>query len=61
MLFCDSVIVAQCTPKGSGAIAIIRFSGTAVFEILSEMSQLSSGKKIHDITSHTINHGFVLQ
>lgn len=60
MLFCDSVIVAQCTPKGSGAIAIIRFSGTAVFEILSEMSQLSSGKKIHDITSHTINHGFVL-
>ena len=60
MLVCDSVIVAQCTPKGSGALAIIRLSGIGVFELVSHMAVLSSGKVLFEVSSHTISHGFVL-
>lgn len=55
----DSVIVAQCTPKGSGALAIVRLSGQGVFDLVAKMSQISSGKTVCDASSHTIVYGFV--
>jgi len=60
MLVCDSVIVAQCTPKGAGAIAIVRLSGQGVFDIVARMSQLSGKKTILNLSSQSISYGFVL-
>lgn len=40
----DHTIVAQCTPQGAGAIALIRVSGKDSFEIVSDIAQLFSKK-----------------
>lgn len=53
-------IVALCTPRGSGAIALLRLSGLNAIDIASSIAKLSSGKKLHESPSHTIHHGFVI-
>jgi tRNA modification GTPase len=50
-------IIALCTPKGSGAIALLRLSGESSIEIADKMAKLSSGKKFYKQKSHTIHHG----
>ena len=52
-------IVAQCTPSGSGAIALLRISGPQAFSVVARCSELSSTKTITDVPSHTIHHGWV--
>ena len=52
-------IIAQCTPSGSGAIALIRVSGPQVFAILKECAKLSSHKTIDQVATHTIHHGWI--
>lgn len=54
------VIVAQCTPQGSGAIALIRLSGDHALEITSTFSKLSSGLLLHEVSTHTIHHGHII-
>lgn len=54
------IIVAQCTPKGPGAIALLRLCGSGVFDMAHFFSALYSGKKLHEIESHSIAHGFVV-
>lgn len=56
----DSSIVAQCSPSGSGAIAVIRISGESALEIASAFSKLSSGRRLAEIETHTISHGYVI-
>ena len=51
----DDVIVAQCTPTGPGALALIRLSGTAAIAVAETFCLLASGKKIKDCTTHTIH------
>ncbi|MFC1854574.1 tRNA uridine-5-carboxymethylaminomethyl(34) synthesis GTPase MnmE, partial [Candidatus Dependentiae bacterium] len=53
-------IVALCTPRGSGAVAMVRISGVGSFDVVSKFSRLSSGKRISNLPSHTIHHGFVV-
>lgn len=53
-------IIAQCTPSGSGAIALIRVSGPQVFAILKHCVKLSSHKTIDQVATHTIHHGWVI-
>ncbi len=53
-------IVALCTPQGSGAIAIIRLSGSNAIEIADAFAQLSSGQFLKTQASHTIHHGYVI-
>jgi len=53
-------IIALCTPRGSGAIALLRLSGAGVFECAKSMVRLLSGKQLSSCTSHTIHHGFVI-
>jgi tRNA modification GTPase len=53
-------IVAQCTPRGTGAIAMVRFSGDNVVSIVDKMSRLSSGKMLIDGSSHSVHHGYVV-
>lgn len=56
----QQTIVALCTPQGSGALALIRFAGQDVFEIVDKFSKLSANKSLLEQQSHTICHGFVV-
>lgn len=56
----DQPIVALCTPQGSGALALIRISGYGAIELVDNITKLSSKKKLINIASHTINHGYVI-
>lgn len=56
----DQTIIAQCTPKGSGAVALLRLSGLAALEIASKISSLASGKTILDVPTHTIHYGWII-
>jgi tRNA modification GTPase len=59
-LMYDQTIIAQCTPKGSGALALLRLSGNDAIEIASSMSKLASGKVLRDLPTHTIHFGYVI-
>lgn len=50
-------IVAQCTPSGSGAIALLRISGPDAWGIVSKCAHLSSKRALASVQSHTIHHG----
>lgn len=52
-------IVAQCTPSGSGALALIRISGPQAQTIASSCAKLSSKKSLTSAVTHTIHHGWV--
>lgn len=56
----EQTIVAQCTPKGSGALALIRLSGCNVFDIISDMAILPHQQTIISCSSHTIHYGRVV-
>ncbi len=53
-------IIAQCTPTGSGALALLRVSGPEALDVVARCSFLSSSKNILDVASHTVHHGKVL-
>lgn len=56
----DQTIIAQCTPRGSGAIALLRLSGAHALNIANSMGRLSSKQTISSVPSHTIHVGSVL-
>lgn len=55
-----SPIIALCSPRGSGAVALLRISGEGSFEVVDAMAKLSSKKSITACDTHTIQHGFVV-
>lgn len=56
----EQTIIAQCTPRGSGAIALLRISGVNAIAITDSMAQLASGKTLTNVSSHTIHYGTIL-
>lgn len=56
----EQTIIAQCTPKGSGAIALLRISGFDAIDITSSISKLAGSKKLRDMSTHTIHFGHVI-
>lgn len=56
----QEAIVALSTPRGSGAIAVIRLSGINAMQIADTIASLSSGQKLSWQQTHTIHHGFVV-
>ena len=56
----EQTIVAQCSPKGVGAIGLIRISGINAVRIADEISQFSGTKKLSDQSSHTIHYGKIV-
>lgn len=56
----EETIVARCTPSGSGALALIRLSGTQSIAIADKLAQLASKKRLADLPTHTIHYGFVV-
>ncbi len=56
----DQPIIAQCTPKGSGAIALLRLSGTTIFSLANQFCKLPNKQPISNAQSQTINYGYVV-
>lgn len=56
----QETIIALCTPRGHGAIALLRLTGKNAFAIADSFAQLSSRAKITEAPTHTIHHGYVV-
>lgn len=56
----DDPIIAQCTPQGNGAIALLRICGTGVRNLISRMSLLASGLDAAAVPSHSVHYGSVI-
>ena len=56
----EETIIAQCSPSGSGAIALLRLSGIDAVAIATRISTLASGKRLTTLPSHTIHYGWVI-
>lgn len=51
------VIIAQSTPVGVGALAIVRLSGNNVRDLIGKAVILKSKKKIEEVPTHTMHYG----
>lgn len=56
----EQAIIAQCTPKGPGAIGLLRISGTNALDIAQKIAKLPHNKSISQLPSHTIHYGSVV-
>ncbi len=56
----EEIIVAQCTPSGNGALAIVRVSGAQAIVLVQKCAKLYAKKKLTDVASHTIHLGTVI-
>jgi tRNA modification GTPase len=56
----EQTIIAQCTPRGSGAIALLRISGANAIAIADAIAQLPGHKKLAAQSSHTIHYGSII-
>ncbi len=56
----DQTIIAQCTPTGNGALALIRLSGEDAIPIADQLAKLPGNKQLSEQKSHTINYGHVV-
>ena len=60
MNFSEQVIIAQCTPQGSGAIALIRLSGANAIIIANLIGKLPGSQDLLAKQSHTVHYGHVV-
>lgn len=56
----EHVIVAQCTPNGSGAIGLIRITGNQAITVAQKIAKLVSSKQLTKVPTHTIHYGSVV-
>lgn len=56
----DQSIIALCTPRGSGAIALLRISGSDSIAIADRIAKLSENKKLVEQVTHTIYYGQIV-
>jgi len=56
----DQTIIAQCTPHGNGAIALLRLSGDDAVTIVDRMARLPRKKQLSQQYSHTLHYGHVV-
>lgn len=56
----EQTIIAQCTPIGSGALALLRISGADAITIADQFGRLASGIPLRSVTSHTVHYGSVV-
>lgn len=55
----DDTITAISTPVGEGGIGIVRLSGKNAISIADKLFHSKKGKKLSDIPSNKITHGFI--
>ena len=59
--FNEQTIIAQCTPQGNGAIALIRLSGTDAITIANNISKLpGTQSNLLEKSSHTVHYGHIM-
>jgi tRNA modification GTPase len=56
----EQSIIALSSPRGKGAIALIRLSGDNALTILDAMSKLPRNKKLCEQKTHTIHYGWTI-
>lgn len=56
----EETIIAQCSPHGAGAIALIRIVGNNAVSIANTISKLASSKSLAEYATHTIHYGSVI-
>ncbi len=56
----ESTIIAQCTPRGNGAIALVRMSGASALSIADAIARLASKQRVSDVASHTVHYGSIV-
>jgi tRNA modification GTPase len=56
----SSSIIAQSTPSGYGALALIRLSGADAVAIAQNMAYFPNPKNLADQKSHTIHYGWII-
>ena len=61
MVRSQETIIAQCTPSGVGALALVRISGADAIAVATCMSLLASGQLLSSMSTHTIHYGWVVQ
>ncbi|OGB96870.1 tRNA uridine-5-carboxymethylaminomethyl(34) synthesis GTPase MnmE [candidate division TM6 bacterium RIFCSPHIGHO2_12_FULL_36_22] len=55
----EQTIVAQSTPSGTGALAIIRLSGNITIAVADKFISFASKKKLTDLDSHTVHYATI--
>lgn len=55
----EQTIIAQCTPKGSGALALLRISGSSAVSVANAIALLPNNKSLLEAPTHTIHFGWV--
>lgn len=55
----EETIVAQCTPQGAGAIAMLRVCGVNAISIVDACAQVTGGQTLQTAQTHTIHYGWV--
>ena len=56
----QDTIIAQCTPQGNGALALVRLSGSQARIIGDKLGKLASGKRLTEVATHTVHYGHVI-
>jgi tRNA modification GTPase len=56
----EDTIIAQCSPQGNGAIALLRMSGKNAFLISDTISLLTNNKKLSAQKTHSIHYGWII-
>jgi len=56
----DQTIIAQCTPHGNGALALLRLSGKDAIDVAQAMARLPKEACLEHKESHTIHYGHVI-
>src|SRR5262245_22558877 len=54
----SDIIVAQCTPSGNGAVALIRLSGEGVFFLISKITRIKNWNP--ESSERAIFFGYIL-
>lgn len=60
MNFSTQTIIAQCTPQGSGALALIRISGPKAIIIADLIARLPGKQNLSKQSSHTVHYGHIV-
>jgi tRNA modification GTPase len=59
-LISTETIIAHCTPRGQGALALLRISGQQALVVVDSFAQLATAKKLVSVSTHTIHYGTVI-
>lgn len=60
MTTANQTIIAQCTPQGSGALALLRLSGDDAVKVADSIGKLADKQTLFSKTTHTVHYGHIV-